>query len=81
MDAWQDIVRSAWTGDLSNLIHHLPDYNQENNETSSDFVEFISAVEKSKNERAFCGLFAASTRGNLNICKVILEKGKLDGKR
>ena len=79
LSAWEDVVKAAWTDNLDDLSAYLPSKNtkQDKSLTSPEYEKLASVVGKSENEHAFCALFTAAARGNLDICKNVLEAGKV----
>ena len=70
------MVKAAWMNNLPDLLTNLPPKPELNKLTSSEHKHLASVVKKSNNEHAFCALFTAAARGNLEICKAVLEAGK-----
>ena len=70
------MINAACTNDLPSLLANLPAKKDQKDVASADYKEFASVVAKSGNEHAFCALFVAAAKGNIDVCKAILEAGK-----
>ena len=73
---WEESIRAAWIGSLSHLRNQLSTFTErQSNSASKAWQEFANILENSGKENAFCALFVAESRGNVKVCKAVLQYG------
>ncbi|XP_076819172.1 uncharacterized protein LOC143464969 isoform X1 [Clavelina lepadiformis] len=71
---WEESIRAAWIGSLSHLRNQLSTFTErQSNSASKAWQEFANILENSGKENAFCALFVAASRGNVKVCKAVLQ--------